>query len=280
MIGGLVLLGGIIAGGMRGKGILSSQPMAPVAIARGVVYECMKVTDGAGGGNVVHLVRIDLRAPGLEIFITPLHEEALEADYEYQLAYGWWVAAREDLTVLVNGTLFETASNRWPWPGKWARGRETVVADGRINHLDPHSYLLWFDDELRPRIEPSKPPPREALEGARWGISGQGVALHEGKINPLAGTIKDRRTVIGFSADRNVLWLAVFDSASETEAAGTFKKLGASSAMLLDGGDSSTLYIRRSPAMRRCGTLIGGWRPVATFLGIRAQPLEKCSPIS
>jgi hypothetical protein len=50
-------------------------------------------------------------------------------------------------------------------------------------------------------------------------------------------------------------------------------KLGARDAMLLDGGGSSAMAIGEGGRNLVRGTLLGGWRPVATFFGIKARRL-------
>jgi exopolysaccharide biosynthesis protein len=48
-------------------------------------------------------------------------------------------------------------------------------------------------------------------------------------------------------------------------------KLGARDAMLLDGGGSSAMAFGEGARNSDKGTLLGGWRPVATFFGIKAR---------
>ena len=47
--------------------------------------------------------------------------------------------------------------------------------------------------------------------------------------------------------------------------------LGAKDGMLLDGGGSSSMAIGKGATGVSAGVLYGGWRPVATFFGIRAR---------
>jgi hypothetical protein len=50
--------------------------------------------------------------------------------------------------------------------------------------------------------------------------------------------------------------------------------LGAKDGMLLDGGGSSSIALGKDAAGVRAGVLYGGWRPVATYFGVRAKPLR------
>jgi hypothetical protein len=51
--------------------------------------------------------------------------------------------------------------------------------------------------------------------------------------------------------------------------------LGGKEGMLLDGGDSSALAIGEGSQAIAPGILYGGWRPVATYFGVRARPVRK-----
>ena len=50
--------------------------------------------------------------------------------------------------------------------------------------------------------------------------------------------------------------------------------LGAKEGMLLDGGGSSSMAIGKHAKGVSAGIVYGGWRPVATHLGVKAQPLR------
>jgi hypothetical protein len=45
--------------------------------------------------------------------------------------------------------------------------------------------------------------------------------------------------------------------------------------MLLDGGSSSAMAIGEGSRNSAKGTLLGGWRPVATFLGVKARRIDE-----
>jgi hypothetical protein len=44
--------------------------------------------------------------------------------------------------------------------------------------------------------------------------------------------------------------------------------------MLLDGGGSSAMAFGEGARNSDKGTLLGGWRPVATFFGIKARRID------
>jgi hypothetical protein len=152
---------------------------------------------------------------------------------------------------------------------------ETVVSDHVTSHIWEHTYLLWFDDDLNANLRPSKPPRPEDLRKAKWGIGGQGVWLQGGRVWSGSDRKPDRRTAVGIDAERKLLFLTVAESASPRLLLEQLAKLGARDGMLLDGGSSSAMAIGEGSQYLAGRTLIGGWRPVATFLGVRARRIDE-----
>ena len=220
----------------------------------------------------MHWARIDLTAPGVELYVTPTDPALEGTGYQYRLRRVGTVARAEGLAVAVNGSLFtkEPFLVLGYWPGQRANGVETAVADGRVSHIWEHTYLLWFDAARVPAIERQKPPPAEVLARARWGIGGQGVGLIDGRVGEGSGGPPDARTAIGIDPQRRLLFLAVFESASPRRALEELATLGARDGMLLDGGGSTAMVIGPGATGIRPGTVLGGWRPVATHFGVRA----------
>jgi hypothetical protein len=222
----------------------------------------------------LHWVRVELDAPGIELYVSPLDRFALEQGWQYRLRWIADVVKDERLAVAINGTLF-TSQDRWlRLPGDLANGVETVVSDHVASHFWEHTYLLWFDDDLKAHLRPSKPPTSAELGQAKWGIGGQGVGLHDGKVWSGSDRQPDSRTAIGIDAQRKLLFLAVAQWASPYLVLERLAQLGARDAMLLDGGSSSAMAIGEGARGLASGPLFGGSRPVATFFGIRARPLS------
>jgi len=250
------------------------RPFGPCELFRGVTYECRKLPESPEGSGLVHVVRVDLVAPGIELFVTPLDEQAVEEGYQYRLDYASRAAERENLALAVNAAMFEADSSWFPRAGDFARGHETLVADGVVSHVHEHSYLLWFDRQLGAHLEREKPPGPRALAEAAWGIGSQGIVVADGKVSSLSGREPDHRTLLGIDRDQGYLWIAVFEHASHHLAGRTLVELGAKEAVMLDGGDSTQLYLAESRTDAPHGTLLGGHRPVATFFGVRAATLQ------
>ena len=185
------------------------------------------------------------------------------------------VVDKERLAVAINATLFESNSGWWQWmAGDLARGGETLVAEHVVSHLSVHTYFLWFDEQLTPHLRPSNPPTAAELRQAKWGIGGQGVGLWDGKVRPGNSRTPDSRTAVAVDRQRKLLFLAVAQNISPRLMLEELADLGAKEGMLLDGGGSSSMAIGKGATGVSAGVLYGGWRPVATFFGVRAQRLR------
>jgi Phosphodiester glycosidase len=249
------------------------EPQASSEIFQGVWYSCERLPPSKQGKGLIHCVRVDLSAPGIDLYVTPLDASAAEAGWQYRLRQVGDVVAREDLAVGINGTLFTSDSWLIQWSGDRARSVETVVSDHRVSHLWEHTYLLGFDDQLRPQLKPSKPPTSAELARARWGIGGQGIGLRDGKVGDGNSEVPNSRTAIAIDADRKLLFLAAAEWVSPHLILESLAAQGAKEGMLLDGGGSTTMAIGARARDIRPGVLLGGWRPVATSFGVRAKAI-------
>lgn len=267
LAGGAGVVGVLAVGGNR------TAPVPETEIFEGVRYGCRTLA-GDGASGPVHWARVDLAAPGIGLYVTPTDPDLANTDFAYRLRFPATVARREGLALAVNACLFTREPYMLPgyWPGQRARGVETVVSDGRTSHIWEHTYLLWFDERLTPRLEQRKPPPAEALARAQWAVGGQGVGLSAGRVGVGAGGEPRPRTAIGIDAQQKLLFLAVFEAAEPARALRELAALGARDGMLLDGGGSTCMVIGAGATGARPGTVLGGRRPVATHFGVRARP--------
>jgi hypothetical protein len=253
-----------------------SKRQAPRKIFQGIVYGCEQLDATDEGGGTVHWMRVDLTAPGIKLYVTPLDPAAVAQGWQYRLRWIRDVERSEHLAIVINATLFESNS---PWliqlAGDFARGVETVVADHVVSHVREHTYLLGFDDELTPHLRPSKPPTLAELARAKWAIGGQEVLLYDGKVSPgTSDRIPDARTGVAIDEQQKLLFLAVAEWISPRRFLQTLANLGAKEGMLLDGGVSSAMAIGQGAINVPAGIVYGGWRPVATYFGIKAEPLR------
>jgi hypothetical protein len=238
-----------------------------IEIFRGVYYQTMQ-----RNGSVVHLVEIDLNRPGIELFVTPLNHEAIANGREYRLDYVRNVARAEGLAVAINGTLFTSDSYVFPMVGDFATSLDTLISNYRINHLDPRDYIVWFDGHLTPHPEMTRPAPLVALQHAKWAIGGRRVVTSE-KMIKIQGDKPAKRTLVGVNGQKRKMWFGVFESATKRDATEILLDAGAEYVMLLDGGGSTSLYFGGRTHGVQHGLRFGGQTPVATVIGIKADPI-------
>jgi hypothetical protein len=270
-----LLAGTLLASALIGAGSVEDRCDlgAPTEIFEGITYGCKRVTEE--GSGLVRWVRVNLATPGIELYVTPLDPAAIARGWQYRLRRIGDVVDTERLAVVVNGALFGSDSGWLPrMAGDLAKSVETVVADHVVSHLWEHAYLLGFDDQLNPYLSGSKPPTAAELARAKWGIGAQVVGLRAGKVWSGTSRTPDARTAVAVDRERKLLFLAVGSYVSPRRLLQDLADLGAKEGMLLDGGDSSSMAIGKGAAGVAAGVLYGGWRPVATHVGVKAQRLR------
>jgi hypothetical protein len=250
-------------------------PVLATEIYQGVTYGCERLVADEQGSGLMHWVRVDLTAPGIELYVTPLDPQAVERGWQYRLQHTATVLNNEHLAVAVNATYFSSDSGWVRRTGDFARSDVATIANYIVSHVPEHTYLLCFDEHLVPSMERAWPPKDSVPRRFRWGLGGQGgPMLGQGKI--YEGTSRkptDARTAVGVDCEKRLLFLAAFENASERRALEKLAQLGAVDGMLLDGGNSTSMVLGGKSHGVRPGVLIGDWRPVATHLGVRAREL-------
>ena len=247
-------------------------PTPPTRIYRGITYSCERLPSTSESGGLLHLVKVDLTAPGVRFYITPMDSEAVARGWQFRLRYVDELVRNEGLAVGVNGTLFYSDDPFWfRRSGDWAHGVETMVANHVVSHVWQHTYLMWWDDDNVAHVEQTKPPSAAALAAARWGIGGQMVLLNDGKVTPWAGHEPDQRTMIAADPARKLVWLACFDRASYAYAGAAMAERGARMGILVDGGWSTSMALGADASGVKGGRVTGCWRPVADVCGFYAE---------
>jgi hypothetical protein len=238
-----------------------------------VTYQAARIVSSDEGGGLLHVVSVDLATPGLELYVTPLDPDAVAQGWQYRLRRITDVLKKEHLAVAINGTLFSSHSPWWfRMSGDLARGVGRIVADHVVSHFPKHDYLLWFDDQLTPHLPPTEPPRPMDLAKAKWGIGGQAIWLQNGTVWPGTDRKPDSRTAVAIDQARKLLFLAVAENMSPRLLLQQLADLGAKEGMLLDGGSSSAMAVGRQATGISPGVVYGGWRPVATYFGVRVRP--------
>jgi hypothetical protein len=238
----------------------------------------LEATDEGSGS--VYWVRVDLKAPGIKVYVTPLDGSAVAAGWQYRLRGIRDVVSGAQLAVAVNGTLFDSEAGwrpRWSprMTGDFARSVTTVVAKHVITQGLLNADLLWFDSQLNPHYLSALKPPKPAdLAEAKWALGGQAFWLHDrGAWWVVRGQPPDSRTAVAVDERRQRIFLAVGEWVSPPRFLGVLADLGADLALLLDGGGSSALAIGEGARGVSGGVLFGGWRPGATYFGVKAELL-------
>lgn len=255
------------AAAWMGARLSFAPPIHRLEVYRGIHYQTSRDENG-----IVHLIEVDLSSPGIDLYLTPLNEDARVNGHQYRLDYVRNVARAEGLAVAVNGTMFSSDSYLMPMVGDFATSIDTIVADHQVSHLQARDFLLWFDDSFTPNLETKRPAPPEALKQAKWAVGTQNLATRGVKRGAGDGR-RDKRCALGINPDARKMWIGVFESASREEVRQRLVNAGAQHVMLLDGGDSTSLYLGGRAYHVPHGLRFGGQRPVATVLGIRADPI-------
>jgi len=219
-------------------------------------------------GVDAHAVRIDLDAACLTVATTPAGDRGLTVS-EF--------ARRREAVVAVNGDYFDPTLN--PIGLAMGDGEVWARADERVRRQEVVG-VGGRRVEIFPRAEPLREP--EAwMTGA---ISGWPMVVEDcAPVAKLPGSdhftnAPHPRTAVGLSADRQHLLLMVADGRREDvpgptlpELAALMVEVGACTALNLDGGGSSALWIRER-IVNQPSDLVE--RPVANHLAVVPAPCE------
>ena len=251
-------------------------PQLPIKIFAGVTYGCDRLAITDEGGGLVHWVRVDLTAPGVELYVTPLDPTAVARGWQYRLREIEDVVARERLAVAVNATYFATEPGPWlRFSGELARTMQTLISDHVIAYGPWGASLLWFDAELAPHALRSRSAGEPVSARAKWAVGAHELQLQNGQVVWGGDSTADARTAIGIDEARRLLFLAVGERISPGRVLHMLADLGARDGILLDGGGSSAMEIGQGSTGIPAGVLLGGGRPVATYIGVRALPCRR-----
>lgn len=263
----------------RGPRILERWPAASATfgswepVAPGVAYA--RAHFGDPRPLRCHALRLDFGDPGLEVVLGARPE----LFGEFRAVWPTSMVRSEGWLAAINATPFKPEPY---FPGRLVQAEGVVLSQGwplsgPASNL--HSLVLsrtgaW--SVVNTQREPSKDD---------WlAVGGFAAVLREGR-NVGGRSPRDAITAVGLSADRRwMYWLVVdggqpgySEGASPREAAEILSGLGASDALTLDGGSSSTMVIAGGWAGARVvnrprnPVYPGLQRPVACVLGVRRR---------
>lgn len=236
--------------------------------------------------QVIHIVEIDLKTPGLRFRVTPADDRT---DYTYSARTASEFLVEHNLALAINGDYFQPSHDKYlldyyPHRGDGVDIHGYTMSDG---HLVSKGYApennvyrsLYISAENQASFRP--------LANAYNVISGNIDIVNDGHILPRLYTLpvyleRQPRTAVALTKDESTLMIIIVDGrqprysegASMIELAAIVIAHGGYTALNLDGGGSSTLVMRdadgqpdilNSPIHNR---IPGRERPVANHLGV------------
>ncbi|MCW6035793.1 phosphodiester glycosidase family protein [Spirulina subsalsa FACHB-351] len=244
---------------------------------------------------VIHVVSFDLREPSIQPFVTLGQVKPQKMQFPAQTTGDF--VRQYPVAVAINGSFFTPAYARHPWDYFPKRGDRVyaigqVIANG-VLYSPPHDQwaVLCFIPPHTFEIVPADCP-----EGTTQAIAGRDILLDQGKTPPLIQHTDHGknypRSAIALNPQQKKLWFVVVDGRQPFYSQGMtlpelsqfLAQLGATEALNLDGGGSSTLVIREQDQIITLNSPIHTriplrQRPVATHLGFSALPLERDNPL-
>ena len=149
---------------------------------------------------------------------------------------------------------------------------QTLISDHVVAYGPWGASLLWFDAELAPHVLRLSSAAEPGVTQAKWAVGAHALQLHNGQVLGGGDSTADARTAIGIDQPRKLLFLAIAERISQPRMLHILADLGARDGFLLDGGGSSAMGIGRGSTGIPATVLLGGGRPVATYIGVRALP--------
>ncbi|WP_298162150.1 phosphodiester glycosidase family protein [Brevundimonas sp.] len=245
----------------------------------------------------IQVLQIDLTAPGVSLIVTPGDSSD---GHEYRALKTSEALMAQDWQAAVNGGYFlpfaggsPGGDDYIPQPGQGTDVSGAAIHDGRVvspieTDLDRRVnaiLCIWREAEVVIRDgQECGPGVREAMAaGPRLLRDGQRLSYES--FDAAYGAARHPRTAVGLDARRRLAWLVTVDGrqpgfsegASLDELTDILVALGASDAINLDGGGSTTMVVESAngPVVlnRPIHTAVPGReRPSANHLGVRARP--------
>ncbi len=236
---------------------------------------------------LLHLVTVDLTTSGIRPFVTP---KALPGSGDETIARTTSQFLREfDLQLALNASYFYPFREKSPWDFYPRTGDRVKVLGQVISDGDPYSPALadWgvlcIAPNNRAQILESTCPTATAQA-----VAGRDRLIVDGKPIPVeADSDPDQpypRTAVGTDKAGKTLWFAIVDGkqplysegATLPELTRIFQRLGADTALNLDGGGSATLVAKvgTKPTILNAPIhtkILMRERPLANHLGFYAQ---------
>lgn len=257
---------------------------APTQLWPGMRYEELTITGEIPA--LVHIVEIALKTPGLRFAVTPA-DRSQGMEYTARLTSTYLEERHAQLAI--NAMYFlpfrggKNGTGFYPHVGEPVNVSGAALSDGQTvspveTDLDPRVDAMLCFRHAEGTIVDGQQCPAEFLDGVAAGPR----LLKQGQIVPstLDYYLKPQpRTAFGLSSNRDKAWIVVVDGRQPgsvgmtgLELSRVLLRLGASDAINLDGGGSSTLVVEgkdgRAKILNRVmqAGVLGMERPVANHL--------------
>jgi hypothetical protein len=266
----------------------SQPPSETRALFQGVLYE--RRSQRRPWPMIVHVVTVDLRAPGIGLVTTPSdrfqgHAFRAQTTGDFLASVGAQAAINAGYFYMASASPPGESPEPAPGVGDPVDALGFGASAGRRTSGGAPGYrTLAFDRQGRARID-------DRVTSAYNAVSGMALSLaaKPGERRGARAMEREPRTAVALDATGDKLLLVVIDGrqpnysegATLDELAEIVRRHGGASAINLDGGGSSTLVVDdgqgrprvlNSPIHLR---VPGLQRPVANHLGVFARPLDR-----
>lgn len=279
-------------------------PVAQQPLFQGVTYR--RLVEEKPRPYVVHLFELDLTASGLRPFVTAAVPEAPVINQKGQplVTQAERTASflkKNNLQLAVNANFFYPFEEISPWNYEPEEGDLTAVVGVSISDGDiispahPRYSALCFSEDSSNATSAEIVWQKDCPLGTQQAVSGQPLWIQDEsppvEMAFVADKLKSKKayplTLAALNNTGDRLWLLISDGKQPLysegmtikEASVVLKSLGATTALQLDGGGSSTAVIEGETGPEIINAVIhakipGNERPVANNLGFYAKPLE------
>ncbi|NJO43447.1 MAG: phosphodiester glycosidase family protein [Cyanobacteria bacterium RU_5_0] len=242
---------------------------------------------------LIHVVTIDLTAPGIGILVTPgrLTEDNTELTARTTSEF----LNEFDLQLAINANFFYEFIEKTPWEFYPHSGDRVNAVGQAISNGEQYSMpeakwaVICFTADNRAQIVSSG----ECPDGTRQAVAGSAMLVTQGRTATIPPDSADSdaaysRTVVAIDQSGETLWIVAIDDkqlfyskgVTLPELTAIVLELGADAAINLDGGGSTTLVTETPSGTQILNAPIHTRipmreRPVANHLGFYAQPLKE-----
>jgi Phosphodiester glycosidase len=257
---------------------------------RGIVYQ--RYIKSIPRPVMIHIVTIDLTAPGIKPFVTPGLETLNANGFEAKAQTTSDFLSKYKLQLAVNGSYFYPFRENTPWDYYPHSGDRVNILGQNISNRKVFSKpernwrVLCFAANNQAQIPNSEVCPPDTIQG----VAGSEILILRGKPQPnLENPNKDKpypRVVAAIDRKGEKLWLILVDGKQPLYSEGLTKAeltkfvlgLGVDTALNLDGGGSTTVAIASPTNPKILNAVIHTKlpmreRPVANHLGFYAVKL-------